>query len=93
VAGTDVTSKKIVLDVNAEDERGRHFTIEMQVKPGDFYVERVVFYGAKLHTDQLPSGSVYRQLEYQFFELPKLGDREISRSDPAARKWLLEKMK
>jgi len=53
----------VSIEESPEDTQGRHFTIEMQVKPDDFYIERVVFYGAKLHTDQLPSGTVYRQLE------------------------------
>jgi predicted transposase/invertase (TIGR01784 family) len=79
VASADVTSKKIVLDINAKDTHGRQFTIEMQVKQEPFYVERVVFYGAKLHADQL---------EYQFFELPELGPEGVSKSDTLARKWL-----
>ncbi len=57
------TDKLSILDIKATDQNGAIYDIEMQiaVKPG--LVQRLVFYGAELYSDQLRSGDEYRQLK------------------------------
>jgi len=51
-----------VLDVKAEDSKGRRYNVEVQVKAEQSYIERVIYYLAKLFTEQLQQGDDYNKL-------------------------------
>ena len=54
--------KLSVLDIKARDESGRMFNIEMQIRLHHALRERVLFYWAKLYTEQLSEGDDYAEL-------------------------------
>ncbi len=54
--------KLSVLDIKARDESGRMFNIEMQIRLHHALRERVLFYWAKLYTEQLSEGEDYAEL-------------------------------
>ncbi len=54
--------KLSVLDIKARDESGRMFNIEMQIRLHHALRERVLFYWAKLYTEQLTEGDDYAEL-------------------------------
>ena len=57
-----VDDKLSVLDIKARDESGRNFNVEMQIRRHHALRERVLYYWAKLHTEQLTAGEDYTQL-------------------------------
>ena len=54
--------KLSVLDIKARDESGRMFNVEMQIRLHHALRERVLFYWAKLYTEQLSEGEDYAAL-------------------------------
>lgn len=54
--------KLSVLDIKARDESGRTFNVEMQIRLHHALRERVLFYWAKLYTEQLSEGDDYAEL-------------------------------
>ena len=54
--------KLSVLDIKARDESGRMFNVEMQIRLHHALRERVLFYWAKLYTEQLSEGDDYAEL-------------------------------
>ena len=54
--------KLSVLDIKARDESGRTFNVEMQIRLHHALRERVLFYWAKLYTEQLSEGEDYAAL-------------------------------
>ena len=79
--------KDFILDIKAEDEQGRTFTIEFQIAEQEAFVDRILYYWAKSFTGQLmkvllkknpPVERAYD--EYRHFSQELLDrDREISR--------------
>jgi len=59
IMGKTETEKTVILDVKAIDGRDRHYTIEVQIKPEPFFVNRVVCYGARVLAAQLEKGELY----------------------------------
>src|SRR5258707_11084 len=55
--------KLSILDIKARDQSGRQFNIEMQMFAPGSYPERVVYYAAKLHQQQLHQGEDYSELK------------------------------
>jgi len=55
--------KLSVLDIKACDHSGRWFNIEMQVSQDLDFDKRAIFYWAKLVTEQLKEGEMFRQLK------------------------------
>ena len=54
--------KLSVLDIKARDESGRTFNVEMQIRLHHALRERVLYYWAKLYTEQLSEGEDYAEL-------------------------------
>ncbi|MEI8383667.1 MAG: Rpn family recombination-promoting nuclease/putative transposase [Planctomycetota bacterium] len=54
--------KWLVLDVLAEDERGRRFNIEMQTSIPAGLRQRLAFYDARLYVEQMREGDRYHEL-------------------------------
>lgn len=54
--------KWMVLDVLAEDERGRRFNIEMQTSIPAGLRQRLAFYDARLYVEQMREGDRYHEL-------------------------------
>jgi len=54
--------KLSIVDVKARDQLGRQFLIEMQLVPQGFFRQRMLYYGARLHAQQLCEGENYGQL-------------------------------
>jgi predicted transposase/invertase (TIGR01784 family) len=54
--------KLSVLDIKARDESGRTFNVEMQIRLHHALRERVLYYWAKLYTEQLTGGEDYAEL-------------------------------
>ncbi len=72
-----LSGKLSVLDIKAEDEKGRRYNIEMQIIGHDDYGQRTLFYWAKAFTEQIGVGSKYSNLhktivinivDFEFFE-------------------------
>jgi predicted transposase/invertase (TIGR01784 family) len=55
--------KMSVLDIKALDTSGRWYNIEMQVNEDLNFDKRALYYWAKLVTEQLEEGAVYKQLK------------------------------
>ena len=55
--------KKSILDIKAEDQKGRIFNIEMQAHQKPAFAERILFYWARLYGKQLESGKNYSLLK------------------------------
>ncbi|MBT9584324.1 Rpn family recombination-promoting nuclease/putative transposase [bacterium] len=51
-----------MLDIRAQDARGRFYNVEVQVEREDGYVERSVYYAAELLTSQLQKGQPFTKL-------------------------------
>jgi predicted transposase/invertase (TIGR01784 family) len=58
----ELTEKLIILDLQAIDERGHYYDIEMQVRKYASYPERTLYYLSRLYAGQLESGEQYEQL-------------------------------
>jgi predicted transposase/invertase (TIGR01784 family) len=57
-----LAQKDAILDVKAQDTRGRRYNIEVQLASRPAYVARAIFYLARLYTDQLEKGDPYSRL-------------------------------
>jgi len=55
--------KLSILDLRAEDEHGRIFTIEVQLSARPGLIQRVVFYGCEVYAGQLMEGQDYSELK------------------------------
>jgi predicted transposase/invertase (TIGR01784 family) len=58
----EIKQKFVILDILAEDRKGRRYDIEMQMSRYEFYPKRTLFYGCRLYTKQLASGTDYGKL-------------------------------
>ncbi len=68
--------KTVIMDVKAKDKQGRSYNIEVQVVPPIAYVNRVVYYLAKLLGGQLQTGEDYKQLA-KTISISIIGDKEV----------------
>ncbi len=57
-----IDGKLSVLDIKAEDEKGRIYNVEMQIINSTYYGKRSLFYWAKAFSEQLDKGSIYGEL-------------------------------
>lgn len=55
--------KMSVLDIKAKDKKGRWYNIEMQISEDLNFDKRAIFYWAKLVTEQLSEGMMFRELK------------------------------
>jgi predicted transposase/invertase (TIGR01784 family) len=55
--------KLSILDIKARDQKGRQYNVEMQMLADPIYLQRVLYYWAVLHSDQLHEGEDYGQLQ------------------------------
>src|SRR6202022_2794411 len=55
--------KLSILDIKARDQTGRQFNVEMQMLAFRYYEKRILYYGAKLHQQQLHEGQDYLELK------------------------------
>jgi predicted transposase/invertase (TIGR01784 family) len=55
--------KLSILDIKARDQAGRQFTVEMQMLAQRYYQKRILYYGARLHQEQLHEGEDYLELK------------------------------
>src|SRR6266853_3144336 len=55
--------KLSILDIKARDQSGRQFNIEMQMLAYRYYEKRILYYGCKLHEQQLHEGDDYLKLQ------------------------------
>jgi len=55
-------AKETVLDVKAIDEKRRQIDIEVQVVGNRYFVNRSLYYWARLYSDQLEKGNQYRMI-------------------------------
>jgi predicted transposase/invertase (TIGR01784 family) len=56
-------SKLAILDIKARDQRGTQYNIEMQMMATRIFPNRVLYYWAKVHGDQLHEGEKYQLLQ------------------------------
>src|SRR5712692_5704289 len=55
--------KLSILDIKARDQSGRQFNLEMQMLTFRYYEKRILYYGCKLHQQQLHEGQDYLDLK------------------------------
>ena len=55
--------KMSILDIKAKSENGRWFNVEMQISEDYNFDKRAIYYWAKLVTDQLSEGQMYKELK------------------------------
>jgi predicted transposase/invertase (TIGR01784 family) len=55
--------KMSILDIKAVDRKGRWFNVEMQISEDLYFDKRAIYYWAKLVTEQLAEGQMYKQLQ------------------------------
>ncbi len=55
--------KMSILDIKALDTTGRWYNIEMQINEDLYFDKRALYYWAKLVTEQLEEGAVYKELK------------------------------
>src|SRR5206468_9387406 len=55
--------KLSIADIKARDQSGRQFNVEMQIQALRSYKKRILYYGAKLHQQQLYEGQEYLELK------------------------------
>src|SRR5947208_763171 len=55
--------KLSILDIKARDQSGRQFNIEMQMLAFRYYEKRILYYGCRLHQQQLHEGEDYLTLK------------------------------
>ncbi len=55
--------KMSILDIKAVDRKGRWFNVEMQISEDLYFDKRAVYYWAKLVTEQLAEGQMYKTLQ------------------------------
>src|SRR2546423_725357 len=54
--------KLSIVDIKARDQSGRQFNVEMQILAQRYYEKRILYYGTRLHQQQLYEGEDYRLL-------------------------------
>jgi hypothetical protein len=54
--------KLSILDIKARDQSGRQFNVEMQMLTYRYYEKRILYYGCKLHQQQLHEGDDYLKI-------------------------------
>lgn len=54
--------KMSILDIKARSERGRWFNVEMQISEDYHFDKRAIYYWAKLVTEQLSEGMMFKEL-------------------------------
>ena len=59
----EITEKVIILDIQAIDEKGSQYDVEMQVRNYAFYPERTLYYLSSMYASQLDSGEQYASLK------------------------------
>ena len=52
-----------ILDIKAKSEKGQWFNVEMQISEDYNYDKRAIYYWAKLVTEQLSEGHMYKELK------------------------------
>ena len=52
-----------ILDIKAKAENGRWFNVEMQIREDNNFDKRAIYYWAKLVTEQLSEGMMYKELK------------------------------
>lgn len=52
-----------ILDIKAKAENGRWFNVEMQIREDNNFDKRAIYYWAKLVTEQLGEGMMYKELK------------------------------
>ena len=55
--------KMSILDIKAKSENGRWFNVEMQISEDYNFDKRAIYYWAKLVTEQLTEGQMYKELK------------------------------
>lgn len=55
--------KLTILDIKAQDSKGKWFNIEMQIVDQEYYEQRALYYWSRLYTEQLASGINYDSLK------------------------------
>ena len=55
--------KMSILDIKAKSENGRWFNVEMQISEDYNFDKRAIYYWAKLVTEQLSEGKMYKELK------------------------------
>jgi predicted transposase/invertase (TIGR01784 family) len=58
--------KMSILDIKAVDENGRWFNVEMQIGQYLYFDKRSIYYWAKLVTEQLSEGMLFKELKKTF---------------------------
>ena len=56
------TDKLSILDIRAQDQKGRHFNIEVQITDQLLYEKRALYYWSQVYSTQLQEGMGYRDL-------------------------------
>ena len=96
IAPEELGGKFIILDLLAQDRRGRFYDIEMQVKRYAHWGERGLLYLSRLLSEQLAAGADYRSLKPAVgihlldFELFKPTDPEDPERPPDQAAWCFE---
>ena len=57
-----ITDRVTILDIKARDQRGGQFNIEMQMIAHAFFLQRILYYWAKFHQQQIQEGYSYSVL-------------------------------
>ena len=55
--------KMSILDIKAKSENGRWFNVEMQISEDYNFDKRAIYYWAKLVTEQLSEGKMFKELK------------------------------
>jgi predicted transposase/invertase (TIGR01784 family) len=55
--------KMSILDIKAKSEKGRWFNVEMQISEDYNFDKRAIYYWAKLGTEQLSEGKMFKELK------------------------------
>jgi len=58
--------KMSILDIKAQDQNGRWFNVEMQISQDYYFDKRAIYYWAKLVTEQLTEGMMFKELQKTF---------------------------
>ena len=62
-SGKSPQHKSVILDIHANDERGRQYHIEMQMNTEVSYNQRALYYWSQLYNQQLQKGESYKDLK------------------------------
>jgi len=58
-----VDDKVSILDIRARDGKGILYNIEMQINPDSSYINRIIYYAARLFSGQMKQGEEYNRLK------------------------------